>query len=119
MGIYLKGVRLITFEELGSKATDMENYMQHISQQTRSPNKLEEKNGQRDKFPTKPKQMQAVETTITPQKYHTRVPPWETRTKEAHQFLGGPPLVSVRTKNIPSWQKKRMTSSWVFKNWTS
>ena len=45
--------------------------MQHISRQTRSQNKPAKKSGQRDKLPAKPKQTQAMETTITPQKYHT------------------------------------------------
>jgi hypothetical protein len=31
MAIYLQGVRPISFEELASKATDIENYMQHIT----------------------------------------------------------------------------------------
>jgi hypothetical protein len=33
MAIYLQGVRPITIEELASKATDIGNYMQHISRQ--------------------------------------------------------------------------------------
>jgi hypothetical protein len=75
MAIYLQGMRPITFEELALKAIDIENYMQHISWQTRSHNKPVEKNGQRDKLPEKPKQMQVMETMVTPQKYHTGVPP--------------------------------------------
>jgi hypothetical protein len=71
MAIYLQGVRPITFEELSSKATDIENYMQHISRQGRSHNKPVEKNIQRDKLPVKPKNMQAMETTIAPQKFQT------------------------------------------------
>jgi hypothetical protein len=31
MAIYLQGVRPISFEELASKATNIENYMQHIT----------------------------------------------------------------------------------------
>jgi hypothetical protein len=40
MATYLQGVRPITFEELSSKATNIKNYMQHISQQGKSHNKL-------------------------------------------------------------------------------
>jgi hypothetical protein len=66
MAIYLQGVRPITFEELSSKATDIENYLQHIFRQGKSHNKPVEKNLQRDKLLIKPKNMQAMETTIAP-----------------------------------------------------
>jgi hypothetical protein len=46
MAIYLQGVRPISFEEFASKATNIENYMQHITQQPRSFNKPMEKSGQ-------------------------------------------------------------------------
>ena len=69
MGIYLQGVRPITFEELASKATDIENYQVHVSRQAKPFNKPMEKNGQHDKPPAKAKQMQAMETTVVPQKH--------------------------------------------------
>jgi hypothetical protein len=46
MAIYLHGVRPISFEELASKATYIQNYIQHITQQLRSFNKPMEKSGQ-------------------------------------------------------------------------
>jgi hypothetical protein len=46
MAIYLHGVRPISFEELASKATDIGNYMQHITRHSRSFNKPMEKSGQ-------------------------------------------------------------------------
>jgi hypothetical protein len=72
MAIYLQGVRPISFEELASKAIDIENYMQHITRQLRSFNKPMEKSGQRDKVPTKPKSAQAMEATVSPPQFHRR-----------------------------------------------
>jgi len=73
MAIHLQGVRPITFEELSSKATDIENYMHHMSRPPRTFNKAPlDKNNPRDKpTPSKPKQMQAMETTVGPQKFQT------------------------------------------------
>jgi hypothetical protein len=73
MAIHLQGVRPITFEELSSKATDIENYMHHLSRPPRTFSKAPlDKNNQRDK-PTssKPKQMQAMEASVVPQKFQT------------------------------------------------
>jgi hypothetical protein len=39
MAIHLQGVRPITFKELSSKATDIENYMHHMSRPPRTLNK--------------------------------------------------------------------------------
>jgi hypothetical protein len=39
MAIHLQGVRPITFKELSSKATDIENYMHHMSRPPRTFNK--------------------------------------------------------------------------------
>jgi hypothetical protein len=72
MDIYLHGVRPISFEELASKATDIENYMQHITRQAWSFNKPMEKSGQRDKVPTKPKSSQAMEATVSPPQFPPR-----------------------------------------------
>ena len=81
MAIHLQGVRPITFEELSSKATDIENYMHHMSRPPRTFNKAPlDKNNPRDKpTPSKPKQMQAMETMVGPQKFQiggtaTRLP---------------------------------------------
>ena len=73
MAIHLQGVRPITFEELSSNATDIENYMHHMSRPPRTFNKAPlDKNNPRDKpTPSKPKQMQAMETTVGPQKFQT------------------------------------------------
>jgi hypothetical protein len=72
MAIHLQGVRPITFEELSSKATDIENYMNHVSRPSRAFNKPFDKNNQRDKqVPSKPKQMQAMEATVAPHKFQT------------------------------------------------
>ena len=74
MAIHLQGVRPITFEELSSKAMDIENYMHHLSRPPRAFNKVPlDKNNQRDK-PTssKPKQMQTMEATVAPQKFQNR-----------------------------------------------
>ena len=67
MAIYIQDVRPITFEELSSKATNIENYMHHMSRKPRTFNKPLDKNNQQDK-PTSsnPKQMQAMETTVVP-----------------------------------------------------
>ena len=67
MAIHLQGVRPITFKELSSEATDIENYMHHLSRPPRTFNKPLDKNNQRDK-PTssKPKQMQAMEAIVAP-----------------------------------------------------
>jgi hypothetical protein len=46
IAIYLQGVRPISFEELASKTTYIENYRQHITRQPRSFNKPMEKSGQ-------------------------------------------------------------------------
>ena len=73
MAIHLQGVRPITFEELSSKATNIENYMHHMSRLSRTFNKAPlDKNNPRDK-PTssKSKQLQAMETTVGPQKFQT------------------------------------------------
>jgi hypothetical protein len=72
MAIYLQGVRPISFEELACKATDIENYMQHITWQPRSFNKPMEKSGQWDKVPTKPKSAQAMEATVSPLQFHQK-----------------------------------------------
>jgi len=81
MAIHLQGVRPITFEELSSKATDIENYMHHLSRPPRTFNKAPlDKSNPRDK-PTssKPKQVQAMEATMAPRKFQpggtsTRMP---------------------------------------------
>jgi hypothetical protein len=65
-------VRPISFEELASKATDIKNYMQHITRQPRSFNKPMEKSGQREKLPTKPKSAQAMEAMVSPLQFHPR-----------------------------------------------
>jgi hypothetical protein len=65
-------VRPISFEELASKATYIENYMQHITQQPRSFNKPMEKSGQPDKVPTKLKSAQGMEATVSPPQFHPR-----------------------------------------------
>jgi hypothetical protein len=65
-------VRPISFEEMASKVMDIENYMQHITQQPRSFNKPMEKSGQRDKLPTKPKSAQAMEAKVSPPQFHPR-----------------------------------------------
>ena len=73
MAIHLQGVRPITFKELSSKAIGIENYMHHMSRLPRKFNKAPlDKNNPPDK-PTssKPKQMQALETTVGPQKFQT------------------------------------------------
>jgi hypothetical protein len=72
MAIHLQGVRPITFEELSSKATDIEKYMNHVSRPSRAFSKSFDKNNQRGKqVPSKPKQMQAMEATIAPHKFQT------------------------------------------------
>jgi hypothetical protein len=63
MAVYLQGVRPVTFEELASKATDIENYNQLVARRTKTVYKPVEKNGQRDKLPIKPKPAQVMETT--------------------------------------------------------
>ncbi|TVU51241.1 hypothetical protein EJB05_02652, partial [Eragrostis curvula] len=92
MAIYLQGVRPVTFEELASKATDIENYMQHISRQSKTFNRLTEKNVPRDKGPSKPKQMQAMETTVIPQKFQTGGTPFRNQEKGGAQTSRRPTL---------------------------
>jgi hypothetical protein len=57
---------------LASKATDIENYMQHVTQQPRSFNKPMEKSGQRDKVPTEPKLAKTMEAMVSPPQFHPR-----------------------------------------------
>jgi hypothetical protein len=118
MAIYLQGVRPITFEELSSKDTDIENYMQRISRQGKSHNKPVEKNLQRDKFPIKPKNMQAMETTIAPPPKNSILgaPPRETIIRVVLQLLGDRLSVSVKVKNIPSLMRKWRTYLWVLES---
>jgi hypothetical protein len=116
MAIYLQGVRPITFKELSSKATDIENYMQHISRQGKSHNKPVEKNLQWDKLPIKPKNMQAMETTIAPRNSILGAPPRETRIRVVLQLLGDQLSVSVKVKSIPSPMKRWRTSLWVLES---
>jgi hypothetical protein len=108
-------VRPITFEELSSKATDIENYMHHMSRPPRTFNKapLEKKNNQRDK-PTssKPKQIQAMETTVIAQKSQTGGTIIRLPNKGVHQLLGGQLSVSVKIRSTPSSSKKWRISSW-------
>ncbi|KAK1616645.1 hypothetical protein QYE76_022162 [Lolium multiflorum] len=67
VAVQLQGVRPITFEELASKATDIENYMQLRARRTKPTfNKPMEKSGQREKPPSKPRSAQAMETTMSP-----------------------------------------------------
>jgi hypothetical protein len=70
--MYMQGVRPISFEELASKATYIENYMQHITRQSRPFNKPMEKSGEGDKVPTKQKPTQAMEATVSPPQFHPR-----------------------------------------------
>ncbi|XP_024311258.1 uncharacterized protein LOC112269245 [Brachypodium distachyon] len=60
----LQGVRLVTFEDLASKATDIENYRQLTARRSKSAFKVAEKSGQHDKFQAKAKPAQAMETTV-------------------------------------------------------
>lgn len=64
MAVYLQHVPPVIFEELASKATDIENFMQLTTRRSKSAFKPAEKNGQRDKFPAKPKPAQIKETTV-------------------------------------------------------
>ena len=68
VAVQLQGVRPLTFEELASKSTDIENYMQLVARRTKTTfNKPTDKGGQREKLPMKPKSAQAMETmTIKP-----------------------------------------------------
>jgi hypothetical protein len=66
MAVYLQGVRPVTFEELASKATDIENYNQLVARRTKTVYKPVEKNGQRDKLPVKRKPAQVMAATKKP-----------------------------------------------------
>ncbi|KAK1696631.1 hypothetical protein QYE76_013328 [Lolium multiflorum] len=67
VAVQLQGVRPITFEELASKATDIENYMQLRARRTKPTfSKPMEKSGQWEKPPSKPRSAQAMETTMSP-----------------------------------------------------
>jgi hypothetical protein len=48
-----------------------------------------ERNGPRDKFPSKPKQMQAMEATLVPKKLQTGAPLKEINIEVMHQLLEG------------------------------
>uniref|UniRef100_J3MFE1 Retrotransposon gag domain-containing protein n=1 Tax=Oryza brachyantha TaxID=4533 RepID=J3MFE1_ORYBR len=63
MAVYLQGVRPLTFEELASKATDIENYMQFVTRRSKPYSKQIEKSNPRDKATFKPKQAHAMEAT--------------------------------------------------------
>ena len=67
VAVQLQGVRPITFEDLASKATDIENYMQLMARRTKMTfARPAEKGVQRDqKAPNKPRSTQAMETTAT------------------------------------------------------
>lgn len=63
MAVYLPGVRPVTFEELASKATDIENYTQFVARRSKPYSRPVEKSNPRDKATFKPKQAQAMEAT--------------------------------------------------------
>jgi hypothetical protein len=71
------------------------------------------KNNQRDK-PTssKPKQIQAMETTVIAQKSQTGGTIIRLPNKGVHQLLGGQLSVSVKIRSTPSSSKKWRISSW-------
>lgn len=55
MAVYLPGVRPVTFEELASKATDIENYTQFVARRSKPYSRPVEKSNPRDKATFKPK----------------------------------------------------------------
>lgn len=63
MAVYLPGVRPVTFEELASKATDIENYTQFVARRSKPYSRPVEKSNPRDKATFKRKQAQAMEAT--------------------------------------------------------
>ncbi|KAJ1268121.1 hypothetical protein BS78_07G112500 [Paspalum vaginatum] len=71
MAICLQGVRPVTFEELASKATDIENYMQHVSRHARPFNKPADRGTHHDKDPSKPKHVHTMEATTVSQRFQS------------------------------------------------
>ncbi|KAK1684838.1 hypothetical protein QYE76_045686 [Lolium multiflorum] len=74
MAVYLQGVRPVTFEELASKATYIENYNQLIARRTKAVFKPVEKSLQRDKIPAKTKPAQVMETTTMKPQFQSGAP---------------------------------------------
>src|SRR6266542_1685118 len=74
MAVYLQGVRPFTFEELASKATDIENFMQLVARRTKTVYKPVEKSGQRDKLLAKPKPAQVMEATAMKPQFQSGAP---------------------------------------------
>jgi hypothetical protein len=74
MAVYLQGVRPTTFEELASKATDIENYNQLVARRTKTVYKPVDKSGQRDKLPAKPKPAHVMETTTMKPQFQSGAP---------------------------------------------
>ena len=76
VAVQLQGVRPLTFEELASKSTDIENFMQLVARRTKTTfNKPTDKGGQREKLPMKPKSAQAMETTAVKPQFQPRRSP--------------------------------------------
>uniref|UniRef100_J3MCF0 RNA-directed DNA polymerase n=1 Tax=Oryza brachyantha TaxID=4533 RepID=J3MCF0_ORYBR len=87
MAVYLQGVRPLTFEELASKDTDIENYMQFVTRRSKPYSKPIEKSNPRDKPTFKPKQAHAMEATATIPSLH--VGGAATRNNEHNNTMAG------------------------------
>ena len=96
VAVQLQGVRPLTFEELASKSTDIENFMQLVARRTKTTfNKPTDKGGQREKLPMNPKSAQAMETmTVKPQFQPRRAPIGNQGQRDAQ--VGRRPTLSER-----------------------